>query len=170
MGERSFDAIYEQYSKMVYFSAYSIVKSESDAMDITQDVFLRVLKHEKKLSEMDDNYLKNWLYRVTVNRCMDNRRFLKREAPSDELPESYVYNESELPEAAALTNEQKRIVKEAIDALPDIYRECVILHYYSNLRYEEIAAFLGVSEGTIKSRMSRAKDRLSVLLKGGEQA
>ena len=57
----------------------------------------------------------------------------------------------------------------AIETLPDIYRETVVLHYFSGLSYDEIAAYTGVSEGTVKSRMSRAKDKLFSLLKDGEK-
>ena len=53
--------------------------------------------------------------------------------------------------------------------LPEIFRETVMLHFFSELRYDEIAKLTGVSEGTVKSRMSRAKERLLALLKGGAQ-
>ena len=153
---------------MVYWAAYGVVKNESDAMDVSQNVFLRVMKHQKKLETMEDAQLKSWLYRVTVNLCLDGKRKLKREVLADELPETPVSDTGALPEAAALDAEARETLSRAVAALPDVYRETVTLHFFSELRYEEIAKLMGVSEGTVKSRMSRAKERLLARLKGGE--
>ncbi len=153
---------------MVYWAAYGVVKNESDAMDVSQNVFLRVMKHQKKLETMEDAQLKSWLYRVTVNLCLDGKRKLKHEVLADELPETPVSDAGALPEAAALDAEARETLSRAVAALPDVYRETVTLHFFSELRYEEIAKLMGVSEGTVKSRMSRAKERLLALLKGGE--
>ena len=168
MPARDFESIYADCSRLVYWTAYGVVKSQADAMDISQNVFLRVLKHIKKLEGMNDAQLKGWMYRVTVNACLDLKRKQKREVVTDEGFDVLPVSEAELPEAAALSAEQKRLLRDAIDALPDIYRETVVLHYFSGLSYESIAAYTGVSEGTVKSRMSRAKDRLFSLLKDGE--
>ncbi|MDO5110820.1 MAG: RNA polymerase sigma factor [Clostridia bacterium] len=166
-----FDAAYRAYARMVYWTAYGILKSDSDAMDVSQDTFMRAIKHEKKLAAMTDAQQKGWLYRVAYNLCMDKKRREKREFPSEteELFDGPDMDQSTLPEAAALSKEQKRLVRDAIDALPEVYRETVVLHYFSGLPYEEIAALTGASEGTIKSRMSRAKGKLlETLKKGGE--
>jgi RNA polymerase sigma-70 factor (ECF subfamily) len=163
-----FDSVYDGFSRMVYWTAYGALKSESDAMDISQEVFIRVLRHMKKLEDMGEAQLKSWLYRVTINLCVDGKRRVKHEVLADELPETSVSNEDELPEVAAMNAETVRLIREAVDALPDIYRETVLLHYFSGMQYEEIAALQGVSEGTIKSRMSRAKGKLCEALKGGE--
>lgn len=168
MPARDFESIYADYSRMVYWAAYGVVKNESDAMDVSQNVFLRVMKHQKKLETMEDAQLKSWLYRVTVNLCLDGKRKLKREVLADELPETQVSDAGALPEAAVLDAEARETLSRAVAALPDVYRETVTLHFFSELRYEEIAKLMGVSEGTVKSRMSRAKERLLALLKGGE--
>lgn len=169
MPARDFESIYADCSRLVYWTAYGVVKAHADAMDVSQNVFLRVLKHIQKLEGMNDAQLRGWLYRVTVNACLDLKRKQRREVITDEGFDALPVSQSELPEAAALDAEQKRILREAIDSLPDIYRETVILHYFSGLSYENIAAHTGVSEGTVKSRMSRAKDKLFSLLKDGEK-
>lgn len=173
MPSRDFESIYADYSRMVYWAAYGVLKNESDAMDASQNVFLRVIKHQKKLETMEDAQLKSWLYRVTVNLCLDGKRKLKRklkrEVLADELPEMPVSDVSVLPEAAALDAETREALHRALQELPEIYRETVMLHFFSELRYDEIAKLTGVSEGTVKSRMSRAKERLLALLKGGAQ-
>ena len=91
------------------------------------------------------------------------------EIPAEELPEPNTDREYELPEASAISRDQRERVKRAIDALPDIYRETVMLHYYSGLDYKTIAAMQGSTEGTVKSRIFRAKERLYELLKEGEK-
>lgn len=166
-----FDAAYHAYARMVYWTAYGILKSDSDAMDVSQDTFMRAIKHERELAGMTDAQQKGWLYRVAYNLCMDKKRREKREFPSDTeaLFDGPDTDESALPELSALNNEQKRLVRGAIDELPAVYRETVVLHYFSGLAYEEIASLSGVSEGTVKSRMSRAKGKLlETLKKGGE--
>lgn len=162
-----FDSIYEAHSRMVYWTAYGIVKSQNDAMDISQNVFLRVIKHMDKLEDMGEAQLKSWLYRVTVNLCIDMKRMQKREVAVEEFYEEEELDTSMLPEAAALTGEQRDMVHKAIDALPDIYRETVVQHYFAGLNYEEIARITGVSEGTVKSRMFRAKEKMMSFLKEG---
>jgi len=168
MAVRDLESVYSAYSRMVYWAAYGVLKNEADAMDVCQSVFLRAMKHEKKLQTMEEGQLKSWLYRVAVNLCLDGKRKAKHEVLQDELPETAVSASSELPEAAALDAETKQRVWDAVGSLPDIYRETVMLHFFSELKYDEIAALTGVSEGTVKSRMSRAKERLLALLKGGE--
>ena len=169
MTPKSIEAIYRDNCKMVYWAAYSVLKRESDAMDIAQSVFLRAIKNIDKLNTMEDGQVKAWLYRVAVNLCYDAGRRLKREIPAEELPEPNTDREYELPEASAISRDQRERVKRAIDALPDIYRETVMLHYYSERSVREIAQATGVTEGTVKSRIFRAKERLYELLKEGEK-
>ena len=120
MPARDFESIYADYSRMVYWAAYGVLKNENDAMDASQNVFLRVMKHQKKLETMEDAQLKSWLYRVTVNLCLDGKRKLKREVLADELPEMPVSDVSVLPEAAALDAETREALHRALRELPEI--------------------------------------------------
>ena len=169
MPQRDLESIYTEHSRMVYWAAYSVLRSDSDAMDVTQNVFLRTIKHMGKLAAMEEGQLKAWLYRVAVNLSLDIKRKQKREYPVDELPERESTALYDMPEPSAITAEQRRIVREAIERLPDIYREVVMLHYYSNMSCADIAQLTGAAEGTIKSRISRARIRLMELLKEGEK-
>ena len=108
------------------------------------------------------------MYRVTVNLCMDLKRKQKREIPVEEFDEQAESTVFDLPEPAMISKEQRERVRSAIDKLPEIYRQAVLLHYFSNLGYEEIASLGNTTEGTIKSRMFRAKQRLYAALKEGE--
>lgn len=167
MAAMELETIYAEHSRMVYWAAYGILRSEIDARDVVQNTFLRAIRHMPSLEGMNEGQLRGWLYRVAVNLCYDHVRRLKREAPAEELPDTPSQREYELPEAAAVSAEQRRLVREAIEALPEKYRRAVMLHYYSNLSYAEIAALDGVSESAIKSRVFRAKEMLMRQLKGG---
>ena len=168
MPARDFEAIYAGYSRLVYWAAYGVMKTSEDALDVSQNVFLKVFRHIKTVEDMSDSQLKGWLYRVTVNSCLDDKRKHSREVPVEEDFESVETDESVLPEPSAHNEEKRKLVQQAVDSLPDIYRETVTLHYYAGLNYAEIAELSGSTEGTVKSRMSRAKARLCELLKGGE--
>ncbi len=165
---RDFDSIYADYSRMVYWAAYNVTGNRDSAMDVSQEVFMRVLKHMNRLENMEDMQLKGWLYRVAVNASVDMVRRNKREVFFDEPPfDSAVETESELPEPAAMNAEKTSALYRAIGGLDEIYREPIMLHYFSGLNYKEIASMLGVTEGTIKSRMSRARTMLQAKLKEG---
>ena len=168
MPRRNLESIYTDYSKMVYWAAYSVLRADSDAMDVSQNVFLRAIKHMGKLADMEDGQLKAWLYRVAVNLALDIKRKQKREYPVDEMPEQESTALYDMPEPAAISADQRRIVREAVERLPDIYREAVMLHYYSGLSCADIAQLTGAAEGTVKSRISRARTQLLQLLKEGE--
>ncbi|MDR0840017.1 MAG: RNA polymerase sigma factor [Christensenellaceae bacterium] len=170
MPARDIETIYADCSRMVYWAAYGVTKNEHDAMDAMQNVFLRTMNHLGTLANMNDAQLKGWLYRVTVNICTDALRKRKHEVLTGEDAEVLSESVYDMPEAAAIAGEDKRRVREAIDTLPDIYREAVLLHYFSGCDYKQIAQMTGTTEGNIKSRMSRAKQRLYAVLKkeGGE--
>lgn len=157
LGELAFDELYAKYNRLVYWAAFSVAREESAALDLSQEVFLKAWKNLRKLSAMDESQLKNWLYRVTVNAGVDNIRRLKREVLPEEMPDCADTDEDVLPEQAALTEELRGELMEAIDELPDQYRECVLLYYFSELDYSEIAEATGASLGTVKSRLFRAK-------------
>lgn len=76
---RDFDSIYADYSRMVYWAAYNVTGNRDSAMDVSQEVFMRVLKHMNRLENMEDMQLKGWLYRVAVNAGVDMVRRNKRE-------------------------------------------------------------------------------------------
>lgn len=170
MPERDIESIYRNCARMVYWAAYGITRRESDAMDAMQNTFLRAMAHMEQLKDMNDAQLKGWLYKVAVNLCRDAARKGSRETlTEDTIEPAGTENVYEMPEAAAISAEEKARVRAAVDQLPDIYRQTVLLHYFSGCDYKQIAQLMGTTEGNVKSRMSRAKQRLySILQKGGE--
>ena len=146
----------EEYGSMVYRLAYARTGSRADAEDITQEVFLRLVRAAPAFR--DGEHRRAWLLRVTANCAKDFFRApWRRHRP--------------LEEAAALAApgpEEGRGVLGAVLALPERYRTVVHLFYYEELSVAEIAAALGKSEGAVRTRLSRARGMLRAALAGEE--
>jgi RNA polymerase sigma-70 factor (ECF subfamily) len=151
--------LYRRYKVQVYRTALAITYDEGMAEDILQETFLRVHTYANSFDETQP--LGPWLYRVTVNLAYNwtNRakRWLSffqntfwRLKPSPRRALEEVVEESEL----------RRVLRQAIDALPEPQRVVVVLYYLEELSVNEIAYVVGVPEGTIKSRLYYARERL----------
>ena len=156
---RSFDELYDAYATDVLRVAYFYLADRHKAEDVCQDVFVKLYTHADTIAPGRE---KAWLLRVTVNSCRDLWRsaWLRRVvlgAPTLEL----IPAQDETIEK----REEKEELMRAVQKLPDTFRETVLLHYYQGLGISEIAQMLGLPEGTISSRLSRARKKLEVLLK-----
>ncbi|MDO4567741.1 MAG: RNA polymerase sigma factor [Clostridia bacterium] len=158
-----FDAAYEQYSRLVYWVAFNVVKNQDEALDVSQEVFLRMYDRRESVLRYNDLQLKGWLYRVATNAALDVVRKRKRETLYDEAPFNLA-DTSLNPLEQLVDDERQRLLMQAVDRLSDIYREPVMLHYFSGLNYAEIGRLLNLTEGTVKSRMSRARAKLAELI------
>lgn len=138
----------------VYRLALCRMQNTADAEDVYQDVFLRLLQ---QTADWDDEHMKAWLIRATLNRCADLHRFrLRRPALSLE----------EVREVAGAVEESRAEVWEAVARLPEKLRTAVHLHYAEGYSTEEIAALLGVPPATVRTRLHRARRQLKDLLGG----
>ena len=165
MNEQVFEKIYNDYSRLVYWAAYRITSNREAAEDITQTVFERVLLNDGKLDELSETQLKAWLYRVSTNLALDTVRKASRETlDSEPIGEDIADSSAPTPEVQASENERSSRLKKAISELDEVYRQVVMLHYFSGMNYSEIADLLNLTEGTIKSRMSRARTQLMELM------
>ena len=168
MSDRSFDSIYSDYSRLVFWAAYRVVPNRETAEDITQIAFERVLSNLGRLAGLDDGQLKSWLYRVSTNIALDHLRRAKHETPVD-APISEDIEDSALPLDEEVERRRKAAkVRSAIDKLDETSRKVILLHYYAGMTVREISACTGISEGTVKSRLMKARKRLAVML--GEEA
>ncbi len=139
----------ELYMPMVYRIAYVRVQNTADAEDITQEVFLKYLKSEKSFT--DEEHRKMWLIRVTVNtiKSMLTSAWRRHNTMTlDEIPEPS-YTDPEISD-----------LKEKVENLPEKYRIPMLLYYYEELSVKEIAHALQSSEGTVKSLLSRGREKL----------
>lgn len=139
--------LFEEYKDMVYRLALSYLGNAEDAQDISQEVFLRLLRWNRRIRSGAE---RAWLTKVTVNCCKD---LLSSRVPTREVEETdAVY----FPETFDL--------KEAVMALPGDYRVVVFLHYYEDYSTREIADLLKVSQSVVTTRLHRARQRLKNLL------
>lgn len=145
------EVLAQRYAQMVYRMAYARTGSKTDAEDVVQEVFLRLVR--ARPSFRDEEHSKAWLLRVAANCTNDLFRlpWRKREEPLR-------------PSMAAEEGPEPSGVLEAVLALPEKYRLVVHLYYYEELSTAEIGRIIGRSEGAVRSRLFRAKRMLRDLL------
>lgn len=165
---RAFEAIYERFKDYVYRVAFFVLRHEQEAEDATQETFLDLLKALPKYDIHGPARFETWLYRVTVNRArmhMRRKRLSSEEWEAiEERLERLPVPDEEQPEERILMADQARRVWRAVNDLPDTHRIAVVLRYQQTLSYEEIADVLGISIGTVKSRLYNAHKKLLDLL------
>lgn len=151
-GKDAFSFAFTQYTDTVYRVAVHNTRCKSDAEDVTQEVFVRLLESSKKFK--DGEHLKAWLIRVTINECRTLMRKYSRETEqSAEIADCAVYDGDS--------------VLEAIKALPENYRNAIYLHYYEGYTAKEIGKILDAKENTVLSWLSRGRAALRKEMIGG---
>ena len=141
----------ESYSDMLIRISFSYTKNLSDAEDITQEVFIKLL--EKKPSFQSTEHEKAWLIRVSIN------------LSKDKLKSAYFRNTAPLEgDFIDITKEDNEII-EAVLMLPLKYRSIVLLYYYEDYSISEVANILNLKDSTVGSQLSRARKLLKPILK-----
>ena len=146
-------SVVEKYSDMVFRTAYHALCDRHYAEDITQEVFLKLMR---LLPDFDsDEHEKAWLLKVTLNMCKTyNRKTYSH--PTAELTENIVSRERFGQDP----------VTEAVMELPEKYRTVIYLHYFEGYKVAEIAEMLGKNPNTVSSLLMRARERLKNMLEG----
>lgn len=168
----AFDELVSQYERQVFNFAYRISGNHDDALDVTQEAFIRVY-HSIRTFRGDSNFT-TWIYRIIKNVFLDMRKKSKSNRlvsldESIELDENSVMrqivDERPTPEQIVETRERDRKLQEAVSALPDYQKIIVTLYHVQHKSYEEIADIMELPIGTVKSRLNRARLALSELLR-----
>ncbi len=163
----AFDLLVRRWREPVRRLGYRMIGDAHRAEDVAQETFLRI--YAKRADYRPDGRFSTFLWRVALNQCHDElrRRQRRREDSVDDLPRS----EEPLGETSepgpVLRLEQAESaagVRSALQRLPEAYRVVVVLRHYEGLKLREIAEVLDLPEGTVKSRMAEALDRLAPLL------
>ena len=151
-GKDAFSFAFTQYTDTVYRVAVHNTRCKSDAEDVTQEVFVKLLESSKKFN--DGEHLKAWLIRVTINECRTLMRKYSRETEqSAEIADCAVYDGDS--------------VLETVKALPENYRNAIYLHYYEGYTAKEIGKILDSKENTVLSWLSRGRAALRKEMIGG---
>jgi RNA polymerase sigma-70 factor (ECF subfamily) len=159
----------EQRSRVVALARFFTGRAE-DAEDLAHDILLRVVQALPTLGATETFDV--WVYRLSRNRCVDHFRRRKMEAgwPQQSEPASVMWRQPAVPVDEALeTSQASDRLREAIRALPRVWRDAVVLRDLEGLSYEEVAARLRVPIGTVKSRINRGRARLAASLSGTVQ-
>ena len=155
--------LYELYATDVLRMCYFYLADKQKAEDVVQDVFVRLMTTNPSLQAGKE---KAWLLKVAMNRCRDLWRgaWLKRVvlgSPTFELIPA--------PDEFTQIGDRQEMMN-AINKLPTMFKEVILLHYYQGYGISDISEMMDLPEGTISSRLSRARKKLEeVLLKGGEE-
>lgn len=144
--EETFEQVYAAWGEMLYRLAALYLGSASEAEDVLQDVFVKLLS--QKGTFRDQEHQKRWLIRVTVNLCKDHLRNARRRAT---VP---------LEDRDLVGKEEDREILSLVLSMPEIYRAAVHLHYYEGYSVSEIGKILGLSESAVKMRLKRGREYL----------
>lgn len=163
----AFEMLIEEHKNNVYKTAYSMVGNHHDASDISQIAFIKAYQNLSKFNFKSS--FSTWLYRITVNSCLDEIRKRKRNsdgnvAIDDDENAFEVISESDTPEEAVERDELKRAVWKNINKLSDKYKKVIIYRDINGFSYDEIAKIEKCSVGTVKSRINRARQALKELI------
>lgn len=151
--------IYNRYEYYVFWTAYMIVKNKDLAEDICQEVFIKIYKKYNNLRKKDA--ISKWIYRITVNTSIN---ILKKEQKhtigfdGEDINNVIEDRISFQPEKSSMRLETQNEIMEILYRIPDTQRIPLILYYFNNLSYKEIADCLDCPLGTIKSRIHKGKN------------
>ena len=169
----AFEMLIEAYQKKIYNLAYRIIGNYDDAGDLAQEALIRVFKSIASFKEQSS--FSTWVYRITTNVCLDEIRKRKNKKTLS-LDEEIHAEEGEMkrqimssdpqPDELAEKEELRRVVSDAINSLPEDHRLVITLRDIQGLSYDEIALVLNCPEGTVKSRINRARQALKKVLSG----
>lgn len=141
--------------KPVYNAAYRMLGNADDAADVTQATFVSVFEN---IDKFDPQYrLFSWTYRIAVNKALDQLKRRSRMAPLENAPEDTTVDS---PQASASLSQASDDVQTALMTLSEDYRSVIVLRYFNDCSYDEIAQILDVPAKTVKSRLFSARQQL----------
>ena len=156
-----------QHQRMVYQLAFHLLGSREEALDLSQEVFLRVFRTVG--SFRGQSSLRTWLFRIVVNQARNRQRWWRRRRQSDQVSlDQHVVDHGEprqpgddaSPDRVLARKQTARRLWDALDRLPFDQRTAIVLREFDGLSYDEIAFSLDIAVGTVKSRLTRARHAL----------
>ncbi len=165
----AFEELVLKYEKTVYNLALRMVGDRDDASDMTQEAFIKA--YGSLSSFRGDSKFSVWIYRITTNVCLDFLRSKSRKqqvsltvSDDDEDAQLDIPDPSSTPEQQLIKKISMQSVEEGLKTLPDKQRQILVMRELGGMSYAEIGAALSLEEGTVKSRIFRARKRLCAFL------
>lgn len=152
---KAFTKLIEENIKSIYIVAKGILNSEDDVEDAIQNTILKAYSNIKTLRK--EELFKTWLIKILINECNKIYNFNKKCISLDKVIEEK-YNDKY----------ENLDLKIAVDSLPEELRLVIVLFYFEDLKISQISEIIGIPEGTVKSRLSRAKTKISESINGKE--
>lgn len=167
----AFEKLIEAYQKKVFNIAFRILGNYDDANDAAQEVFIRVYRSLNSFKEQST--FSTWIYRITTNVCLDELRkrknnklvYIDEEIKNEDGEmKRQIESDEPSPDIIAEKNELKRQINEAINDLTDEHKLVIVLRDIQGFSYSEIADITKIPEGTVKSRINRARQSLREII------
>ena len=152
----AFQVLFEQYKNLVFKSAYLITGNREEAEDILQEVFVAVWQFRHTYNP-DKGKLATWLHKITVNKCLESKR--RKRVPFAYL-EGIDTPEARFTDEIPVSKQEYERLIEAMNSLDIKHRAVLVLRYFSDLSYQEIAQTVGIPLGTVKSRIHHGLELL----------
>lgn len=155
-----------EHQRMVVQLAMNLLGDRDEALDLSQEVFLRVFRTIHRFRGQSS--LRTWIYRIAVNQARNKHRFWRRRHRADQVSldqhiaahGEFLSGRNSTPDRVFAQKELATQLQQALDGLPFDQRTAIVLREVDGLSYEEIAFSLGVAVGTVKSRLTRARQTL----------
>jgi RNA polymerase sigma-70 factor (ECF subfamily) len=167
--DAAWEELVRQHTRRVYGLCYRFTGNDSEAQDLTQEVFLRIFRSLRSFRSTEGSFV-TWLARLTRNLLIDHYRRTRQERVTDSIEEQLPMLEEHMaasarPEGLVAGREASEILQVALQKLSPELRETVILRDLQEMEYREIAQVLNVPEGTVKSRLNRGRAELARVLR-----
>jgi RNA polymerase sigma-70 factor (ECF subfamily) len=163
---RALDELYRRHREAAYGIAYRLVGSREDALDVVQEAFIHVMRGIQAFR--GQSTFRTWLYRVVTHAALDYRRWRALRATdsldSDSAPEHSGGGSERSPQQEAADRDLGTVIEKALENVSEKNRAALVLFAIEGMSYREVAEVLGISVGTVMSRIFNARQRLRELL------
>ena len=158
------ETLMREYGNDVLRTAFMYVKDNHLSEDIFQDVFLKV--NQKLSTFQGSSSIKTWIISITINTCKDYLKsaWKRRVVPITEFHENTIAGKNDY--TAVEQQDENQLIRKVVMELPEKYKDIILCVYFQEMTISEAAALLKIAEGTAKSRLFRAKEKMKVCLEG----
>ena len=169
----SIEQIYKEYIGLVYNLCLNYLQNTEDAEEVSQDVFVKIFQKHKTFNNKSS--LKTWIYRITVNQCLDFLKAKKSKKrfgfviPIYDNSDSFSYSDFKHPGILLENKEATEYILKLINELPPNQKTALLLKAIDDLSQKEISAIMNISEKAVESLLSRAKSNLKTKINEGNK-